>query len=215
MYNERDRKTSMPKVVDSDERRHDLTDAAARVIARSGPEAATMRAVAAEAGWTTGVLTHYFRDKHELLLATFQASLRHRRSMRPASADVDAPTRLRRSLLGALPLDDDRRRHWLVTLACCTQSPAQPELASAQRDAYREYRDHIATLVGELDHDVRTSLDADPVDLAERLIALADGLAVQALFDPETWPAERQRRALHDGVRTTAGITLDPEPVTA
>lgn len=205
----------MPKVVDGDERRQQLTDAAARVIARSGPDAATMRAVAAEAGWTTGVLTHYFRDKHELLLATFQASLRHRRSMRPPVAEADALARLRRSLLGALPLDDDRRRHWLVTLACCTQSPAQPELAAAQRDAYREYRDHVAGLVGELGRDDRAVLDADPVDVAERLIALADGLAVQALFDAETWPAERQRRALHDGVRATVGITLDPEPATA
>ncbi len=197
----------MPKVVDIDERRQEITAAAARVIARSGPEAATMRAVAAEAGWTTGVLTHYFRDKHELLLATFQASLRSRRSQRPDAADVDASARLRRSLLGALPLDDDRRRHWLVTLACCTQAPGQPELAAAQRDAYREYRDHVAELVAELGAEI--GIDAgEALDTSERLIALADGIAIQALFDAESWPPERQRRGLLDGVSAASGLTL-------
>lgn len=191
----------MPKVVDIDERRQELTDAAARVIARAGPDAATMRAVAAESGWTTGVLTHYFRDKHDLLLATFQASLRGRRERRPDATDADASSRLRRSLVGALPLDDARRRHWLVTLACCTQAPGRPELAAAQRDAYREFRDHVAGLIAELGLD-------DPVDIAERLIALADGIAIQALFDAETWPPDRQRNALRDGVLASIGLIL-------
>ena len=72
----------MPRIVDVDVRRAELTDATARVIARSGIEAATMREIAAEAGWTTGALTHYFADKRELLLATFQSSLAARRSRR-------------------------------------------------------------------------------------------------------------------------------------
>jgi hypothetical protein len=29
------------------------------------------------------------------------------------------------------------------------------------------------------------------------LIAVADGIAVQALFDPESWPPERQLATLH------------------
>lgn len=181
----------MPKVVDAEERRATITDAAARVIARSGIEAATMREVAAEAGWTTGALTHYFADKHELLLATFQASLATRRSLRPQAGHVDAATRLRTSLEGALPVDDARRRHWLVTLTCCTQAVDEPELAEAQAGAYREFRDHIASLVAELHTDV------DPTTTAENWIAIADGIAVQALFDPESWPPDRQLAALH------------------
>ena len=107
----------MPRIVDVDVRRAELTDATARVIARSGIEAATMREIAAEAGWTTGALTHYFADKRELLLATFQASLAARRSRRDELLDASTIDRLRASLNGALPIDDDRRRHWLVTLA--------------------------------------------------------------------------------------------------
>ena len=34
--------------------------------------------------------------------------------------------------------------------------------------------------------------------LAERLIAVADGISVQALFDPDGWPADRQLARLHE-----------------
>ncbi|HEY5422240.1 MAG TPA: TetR family transcriptional regulator C-terminal domain-containing protein, partial [Ilumatobacteraceae bacterium] len=66
------------------------------------------------------------------------------------------------------------------------------ELARAQRDAYREFRDHVSRLVVEAGLAEAAHADA----LAERLIAAADGIAVQALFDPEHWNAQRQRDTL-------------------
>src|SRR3954470_23718277 len=160
----------MPKVVDIEQRRAQLTDAAARLIARSGLESATMREVAAEAGWTTGALTHYFADKRSLLLATFQASLTHRRSLRPPHT-ASAAARVRSSLEGALPLDEGRRRHWLLTLTFCTQANADPVLARVQQDAYREFRGHVAELL--VSAEFAKNGDAHP--LAEQLIAAADG----------------------------------------
>jgi AcrR family transcriptional regulator len=182
----------MPKIVDIAERRADLTDAAARLIARSGIAAATLRDVAAEAGWTTGVLTHYFSDKRELLLCTFQASLDRRRAARTSNGQADPMSLLLASLEGALPLDEDRRRHWMVTIAFCAQAAGDPDLSVAQRDAYREFRGHVADLA------TRCGLAAGLVaeTLAERLIAAADGIAVQALFDPEHWTSARQLAAL-------------------
>src|SRR5688500_5908565 len=112
----------MPKVVDYDERRAELAEAAAHVIARSGIGAATMRAVASAAGWTTGALTHYFADKRAVLLCTCQASLGRRRTA-PAERDrPDPAARLVAALEGALPLDEDRRRHWMVTVAFCAHA---------------------------------------------------------------------------------------------
>ena len=193
----------MPKVIDVQQRRTEITEAATRVIARAGIEAATMREVAAEGGWTTGVLAHYFTDKRELLLATFQASLAQRRSLRPpATASADA--RLRSSLEGALPLDESRRRHWLVTLASCTQASGDAELATAQQDAYREFREHVGRLG--IEAGLCTESDARPT--AERLIGLADGIAIQALFDPVSWPAHRQLSTLHVALRTALGREL-------
>jgi AcrR family transcriptional regulator len=198
---------SMPRVVDVEQRRAELLDATARLIARSGIGAATMRAVAAEAGWTTGALTHYFADKRELLLHTFRASLEHRRARRVAFTD-DPHAALRDSLEGALPLDEDRRRHWMVTIAFCAQAAGDPSLAAAQRDAYREFRARVTALVTSCG---LASTESDPLAVAERMIAVADGIAIQALFDPESWPADRQLATLRSTVSWSIA-ELNPQP---
>jgi AcrR family transcriptional regulator len=190
----------VPRFVDVEERRVELTDAAARLIARAGIGAATMREVAAEAGLSTGSLTHYFADKRELLLCTFQASLSGRRALR-STGPREPLGALRSSLRGALPIDEDRRRHWMVTIAFCAQAAGDDELANTQRDAYREFRDNTADLVE------RSGLasGAAAISLAEHLIAAVDGVAIQALFDPESWPAERQVAAFDEAMRRATG----------
>ena len=56
------------------ERRVQLTGAAARVIARKGYEAATLRDVADEAGTSTGTLNYYYEGKDDLFAATLRAA---------------------------------------------------------------------------------------------------------------------------------------------
>ena len=58
----------MPKVVDHDQRRRELLEATAAVIAAEGIEAATVRRIAREVGCTTGLVTHYFAEKDELVI---------------------------------------------------------------------------------------------------------------------------------------------------
>jgi AcrR family transcriptional regulator len=184
----------MPKVVDIEGRRNELGAAAAHLIARDGVGAATLRDVAAEAGWTTGALTHYFVDKRELLLFTFTSSLKGRHAARPPDDEDDPHQALVQALEGTLPLDEDRRRHWMVTVAFCAQAGSDDEFLEAQRDAYRAFRDRMAALVARS----RTLAAPDAEALAERLVAVADGIALQALFDADGWPAERQLSRLHE-----------------
>jgi AcrR family transcriptional regulator len=178
----------MPKIIDIDERRQELTDAAARLIARAGLGAATLRDVAAEAGLTTGALTHYFADKRELLHSTFKASLQSRRAQRPEERLDDPHADLRAALMVALPTDEASRRHWMVTVAFCTEANGDAVLAATQRDAYRDHRSRVAGLV---ERCTGGSAD-DGLGIAEQLIGAVDGIALQALFDPESWPPARQ-----------------------
>ena len=104
----------MPKFVDVAERRAQLAAAAARIIGRAGIGAVTLREVAAEAGWTTGALTHYFADKQELLDLTMEASLAARREKwSVARAMLPPDVVLRQTLLCLLytsPSPRDRTR---------------------------------------------------------------------------------------------------------
>ncbi len=185
-----------------DVRRREIVEAAARLIATGGMEAATMRDIAAEAGWTTGVVNHYFADKREVLRRTLEHSLRQRRAER--RSDATPPEQLRDALAAALALDDQARQHWLVTLAFCTHAAGDPELALVQRDAYRAFRARVAGLV-----DACGAAAGDAEVVAEHLIATVDGVALQAMFDPASWPPARQLAALdeliaelgHDGPR--------------
>ena len=59
-----------------EERREQLIAAAARVIARSGYDAATVRDVAREAGVSTGVIAYYFDGKDDLFAHVLRAASR-------------------------------------------------------------------------------------------------------------------------------------------
>jgi TetR/AcrR family transcriptional regulator, transcriptional repressor of bet genes len=181
----------MPRVVDADQRRADLAAAAIRVIADVGLEGTKLRQVASEAGWTTGALTHYFSDKRELLKLAMQYSLEHLHSRHLADIAVrgDALTVV---LEQALPLDEDRLRHWKVTLALTTQSWTDTELALIKRRAYRRWRRSIAAALADGIAAGRYAAGLDPEATADELIALVDGVALQALFDPERWPTSKQ-----------------------
>jgi len=187
----------VPRTVDTNERRAELAAAAARVIARSGVSGATMREVAAEAGWTTGALTHHFSDKRDLLEFTLATSLEQRRERRERRRHLPPEDALRATLVDALPITEASRLHWTVTVAFCAQATGDPGLAATQRDAYREFRADVAHLVTAAERVPPDSAEAE----AERLIALLDGIALQALFDPETWQPERQIAALDGGLR--------------
>ena len=190
----------MPKVVDHAERRAELASAVWRLASREGLDAVTMRGVAAEAGWSTGAVAHYFEDKEQLLLFAFEtvADRVGRRIVKAAEHTRDPLELLRAQLVEGLPIDSERRAEVRVWFAFLGLAETRPALAKAGRDAYRLWRQRVGkTLAGAK----RQGLVDDSID-AEReaaaLIALVDGLAIQASFDPRAVSAGRQLELLDD-----------------
>lgn len=54
-------------------RREELINAALKLIGDGGPQAATVRAIADEAGVTAGLIRHYFNTKEELVRSAYQS----------------------------------------------------------------------------------------------------------------------------------------------
>lgn len=177
----------MPKVVDHDRRRDELADAALRLIARHGRSAVTTRAVAEEAGWSTGVLSHYFATIGEVLVAALRrAAELQGRALRESRSrtDRDALGRLQLILESVLPLDERRvalTRIFLVFYA--DASPATREEIVDYLDTWRRFV--VRTLAaGEQDGSIQTG-GQDHARLAIDLVALTDGLAMHAVIDPK------------------------------
>src|ERR1700761_5188472 len=99
----------MPKKVDHDERREELTLAAWRVIAAKGIDEVTIRDIARESGYSSGVLAHYFKNKDDLLAHALRLS--HTRVRERCEAEVEAPRAadaLKAILVENLPMDEQR-----------------------------------------------------------------------------------------------------------
>jgi TetR/AcrR family transcriptional regulator, transcriptional repressor of bet genes len=127
----------MPKRVDPDERRRLLTDALARIAARDGLDAVTMREVAAEAGVSVGFVQHYFASKDELLLAAL-GEVAEQVGQRVAAAVAALPSgatereRIRAIVLQFLPLDDEGRAAAVMFRALHAGGVNNPDTTGAE-----------------------------------------------------------------------------------
>ncbi|MFI6508903.1 TetR/AcrR family transcriptional regulator [Streptosporangium sp. NPDC050855] len=187
----------MPKIVDHEERREEVVEAARRIILREGIEAATTRAIAREAGYSNGVLTHYFADKDDIMLSALRSS--HRRiveRLRGKLAGLTGLAALRELLLDNLPLDEERVAESGLEVGFWSRSMTSPALLEAQRAEAEELRYLVRSLLGSAaaDGEIVTGEDLD--DVAERLLALVDGLSVHRLLYPGRLGPERLERML-------------------
>jgi AcrR family transcriptional regulator len=176
----------MPRLVDHEQRREELAAALWRLVLRDGIEAASVRRVAAEAGWSTGSLRHYFGTQPELL--AFAMELVMQRVSERVAAIAREPDRralAERLLHEVLPLDAERHAEMQVWLAFTARSFVEPAL--------RELRDRAHAGLRSLCRAAADLLAAPyPEREAERLHALIDGLALHAVLDPATTTPARQ-----------------------
>jgi TetR/AcrR family transcriptional regulator, transcriptional repressor of bet genes len=186
---------SMPARTDHQLRRDEVARIAADLIATGGLAAATHRNIAQAAGCSTTLVSHYFTDKRDLVLATYR-HVGDRVSQRLDEAAAHRSRPLLRTLEALLPLDPDRIRDWRLLFAFLGMAATDPQLASEQQARLRSAREHVERF---LDHSTQLSGPrSDSAATATELLAVVLGLGMQALFDPDAWPAHRLRRTLLD-----------------
>ena len=168
----------MPKLIDHRMRSTEITEAAWRVLVRSGARAVSVRNVAQEAGLATGSLRRAFPTQASLLAACLHL-MGQRVAIRigelPSQPDpVDSAVA---ALSETLPLDTERRTEMEVYLTLGTVALSDPEL----RQSYLEQSRSLKSLC----HDIVNALLPPGSDDVERegihLAALVDGLALHVL----------------------------------
>jgi AcrR family transcriptional regulator len=193
---------SMPKYVDHEMRRHQVATIAADLVATGGVDALTVRNVAVAAGCSTAIISHYFTSKRDLVLETFRAAAARATARFEAAATAPAGHRLQACLETLLPLDEARRKDYLLWCAFWGIAASDPELSGEQRERVRSATQRVAQLLTDAESSGRT--DRRELGLAAAaLLAQTQGIGLQAVFDPQTWKPARQRRALRRAITTT------------
>jgi AcrR family transcriptional regulator len=206
----------MPKDVDHDERREELVEAVWRVIARDGLEGATIRGIARETGWSSGVLAHYFTDKDDILASALR--LAYRRIAARWDAKLAGLTGIRalyELVLDNLPLDDEREVETQFLMNYWSRAIRGGD--DVPRPARRGplLIDRLTTLVRDGQEAGEIRGDEPPEDVAEHLLALIDGFSLHGLLDPQRLSRERQvalvdqafsRLAAPAGIMATGGL---------
>jgi len=182
----------MPAPTDHDARRRDVSEAVWRVLARHGFDGLTLRAVAAEMGASTGLLTHYFPSKQALIRHALQVSEEHSAKRPRRDADAEGLAALRAALLDVLPLDPATTVMNRVWVSSWDVALGDRELGSAERARYRRWRARLRPIVEAAQRGGDLPPRADIDDLVATVAAFTHGLVVQALFDPRTFPHNRQ-----------------------
>lgn len=186
----------MPKVVDHGSRRREIARAVWRAVGRVGLDAVTVREIAEEAGYSTGVLAHYFADKDEMLLHALRVSVELAVERVERAGGTPALEALRAGLAGCLPLDAARRDEWRVWLAFWGRAAADAALAAEQRGWYERWRGLVRGLILTCQEEGSLPAELDAAREAELLVALVDGLGLQATLEPERLTAGEQTALL-------------------
>lgn len=189
----------VPKIVDHDARRRELARAAAVVIVRRGLDGVTVREIAREAGFSTGSLGHYFTSKDDVLIAVLEESTSDTLGrMRACSADHRGLKLAREAVAELMPLDARRVRENRIWILYSAQAIPSAKLRAAYLRNERLQQEQLRTALEQAVQDGELSAPVSPDLEASRLLALADGVAQQALFDKRMWTAERQLEAIDE-----------------
>lgn len=184
--------TRMPAKGDHETRRADVAAAVWRVLASRGFDGLTLRAVATEMNASTGLLTHYFTNKRDLVRYAHEIAAERTDSRPLLESDEHGLAALRVALINVLPLTPEATAMSRVWVSFWDAALGDETLSEAQRARYERWRGRLQTCVEAAQARGEITRETPAADVAVEAAAFAHGLVVQALFDPDRLPADRQ-----------------------
>lgn len=195
------------------DRRLEVSEAAWRVIVREGLDRTSMRAIAQEMSCTTGVVTHYFRNKQELILfALHQVAERLQVLMEQAVVNQSGCDRLVAMLSSFLPLDQERQDILRVWVAFLGYAVGREGLMADHQQSAGELRQVIRQELILLQQQGQIRSELNPEAEANILLALVNGISLDSLIQKQRLSAAQQQQALQryvDGLRPTKAQPTD------
>jgi len=184
----------MPRPNVEVERKEQILGAACKVIAERGFRELRVADVAREASLSSGIVHYYFTDKRNLVRAAFERNFARSLERRETilESDDDAITRLRALIDAYLPSEAETVEAWHVWAELWAEAIHDSDLQELNDHAYGEWRRLVAGIVR--DGQAAAQITAgDAVEIANLLIAVLDGLALQVLAGSTSMTLTRMR----------------------
>jgi AcrR family transcriptional regulator len=181
----------MPKIVDHAQRRDEIAHVACQVVANYGFEQATVARIARAAGYTTGMVAHYYESKQAIILAALRLIL-FRIEERLTREREDGEADLLEVLSEALAIDAQRFTECAFWMAFWGQVSADKKLKRLNVWVHREYMRLYARCFTE--HWQEWSAWPRPVreHVLRSVVTFINGLTASAVTSPSDWPAAVQ-----------------------
>lgn len=190
----------MPRYVDPAQRRREITVAAVRILARSGPRSLTLKSLAEELGGSITLVTHFFANREDLFSAVVQELTEGYDHELADLEDGAGPVeRLRILLQWMAPLDADGVEAEAGRVALIPHRGDHKGID----DFFNVMEDRMRGLIRGHLKDIGTVRDLDFATAYLR--ATTNGVTLSAIEHPDLWPTELQKQVL-DVAMSALGI---------
>src|SRR5213595_4289506 len=190
-----------PQIESSQDRRTQILDAALICFAKRGFHQASMHDISAEAGISVGLIYRYFENKDAVISAMAD---RHKKEIHEVLERAQqAPT-----LLESLEI--------LFTAHCCENEPRvvsafvvdlyaeesrNPQVANLVRDVLQTSMDGVTELIARSPEGKNAAGGLTPDELSELIFAVARGMLMRDVLQPQEMTAAERRTAQLEVVR--------------
>jgi len=185
----------MPKIVDHAQRREEIAHVACQVVARFGFEQATVARIARAAGYTTGMVAHYYESKQEIILAALRLMLL-RIEQRLTRERETREANLLDVLSEALAVDAQRFTECAFWMAFWGQVSADKKLKQLNVWVHREYMRLFARCFAKYWPEWPAWPPTVRDQVLRSVVTFMNGLTASAVTSPRDWPAAMQVQQL-------------------
>jgi len=165
-------------------KQRDLIEATLECIAELGIQGTSVRAVAAKAGASNGLIRHHFDAKANLILAAYRRTIAliTTNSMRELNATEGTPhARLRRFIVATLDTPASNARLLSLWATFVSQSRVDPQIAAIREESYLALRRATEPLIAAVFAAEGRRLSAQEVETTTITVhAMLDGLWIEA-----------------------------------
>lgn len=188
--------------------RQRILAAAVRQIAREGIDGVRIARIATEARVSPALVHYHFATREALLAEALDYSYTLAGDARLETATATASThaqRLAAMIEQCLPSTPGLTDDWVLWVELWLRAVRHPQLRPFAEELYARLRAWFAKEIaaGVADGEFAP---CDPDDVADRTLALLDGLGIRALIGDRSMPLERARRAVSASLARDLGL---------